>query len=73
MGELLSAEPLDGVRLLAPDDPALYLDAELVMGDRSSPGDLDPDVVGRRLLNSLTGRILVDGELVGAWAGLRTG
>ncbi len=66
--ELLGAEPVEGVRLLAPDDPLLYLDRDLVMGDSRRVVHLDPAAVGQRLVNSMAGRIMVDGELVGAWA-----
>jgi hypothetical protein len=64
---LLTGEPVEGVRLLAPDDPLLYLDRGLVMSDSRILGHVDPAAVGQSLVNSLTGRILVDGRLVGAW------
>ncbi len=57
-----TAEASRTVRLLPMGDPYLYLDHPPV----PSVPEVGPDV-SQRLVNSLGGRILVDGELVGAW------
>jgi hypothetical protein len=62
-----AAELPAGVRMLAMDDPYLYLDGPTLIGDRPRLDHLDPAALGRRLVNSLSGRLLVDGELVGSW------
>jgi hypothetical protein len=62
-----AAEPLGGIRLLAMDDPYLYLDGPTLIGDRPRLDHLDPAALGHRLVNSLAGRVLVDGRLVGSW------
>jgi hypothetical protein len=59
---LRGAKPAKSVRLLPMGDPYLYLDHEAV----PRLPEVGPDV-SQRLVNSLGGRILVDGELVGAW------
>jgi hypothetical protein len=51
-----------GVRLLPQGDPALYLDAPPV--PRVPPVTAS---LSSRMGNSLTGRVVVDGEIVGAW------
>jgi hypothetical protein len=50
------------VRLLPMGDPYLYFDTA---GAPRDP-ELGPDVT-QRLINSLAGRVLLDGELVGSW------
>jgi hypothetical protein len=60
-----------GVRLLPAGDPCLYMGDDLP----SAPEPRRPDPAGgvtSRLLNSLTGRILVDGTIVGAWGRVQT-
>jgi hypothetical protein len=60
---LASASPVEGVRLLPGGaDPFLYLDHDPV----PAQPEVGPDVT-QRLVNSLTGRILLDGAFVGAW------
>jgi len=54
-------------RMLAPDDSYLELDRTTILGDHPRLAHLDVVELGSRLLNSLAGRILVDGELVGSW------
>jgi hypothetical protein len=67
LGALRSAPAVTGVRLLPMNDPHLHLAGEVDAAepalDPAAPG---PDVT-QRLLNSLTGRILLDGRLVGGW------
>jgi hypothetical protein len=64
-----AAGRVEGVRFLPPGDPFLHLDAGLVVP--SPPprvADREPEPgVSRRLLNSLTGRVLVDGEIAASW------
>jgi hypothetical protein len=57
---LAGAAPAVVVRLLPFGDPYLYLDAPTV--------PKVPDGVPTRVVNSLGGRIFVDGDVVGAWA-----
>jgi hypothetical protein len=66
---LRADEPLAGVRLLPLGDPVLHLDKGLVvppvpghLADRRPSGD-----VTQRLLNSLGGRVVADGEIVASW------
>jgi hypothetical protein len=59
---LCAAEPPKAVSLLPLGDPYLYLDQPPV----PRLPEVGPDV-SQRLVNSLGGRILVDGEIVGAW------
>ena len=60
---LTSASRVEGVRLLPGlGDPYLYLDH----GQVPALPEVGPDM-SQRLVNSLAGRILLDGELVGAW------
>jgi hypothetical protein len=66
--DLEGAEPGDAVRLLpALGDPLLYMDPEPLPKEP----ELGPDVT-QRLINSLGGRILVEGNLVGAWGRVQT-
>lgn len=63
---------INGVRMLPAGDPYLSLDHGFVVAD--PPARLEersPGGVTRRVLNSLTGRVVVDGEIVGSWG--RTG
>jgi hypothetical protein len=63
MDALTRAKPVDGVRLLPGlGDPYLYFD----QGPVPATPEVGPDV-SQRVVNSLAGRILCDGELVGAW------
>jgi hypothetical protein len=64
-----AARPV-GVRLLPPGDP--YLQADLPLLVEAAPtGAGEPGIADRtsdsRLRNSLTGRVLLDGDLCGAW------
>jgi hypothetical protein len=59
---LSDAQAANVVRLLPMGDPYLYLDTA---GAPKDP-ELAPDVT-QRLINSLAGRVLLDGELVGSW------
>lgn len=67
---LLAAAPAEGVRLLPPGDPLLYMrDTE---GEPPPPIPVDPGrKVTQRLVNSLKGRLLIDGEVAGAWGRTR--
>ena len=70
---LAAAARPTGVRLLPMGDPYLSLDRDL-LEPPSPPAVRAPahgPAVTRRLRNSLTGRLLVDGELVGAWGRVR--
>lgn len=63
---LLGAERPAGVRFLPGGDPALSVPADAP----PAPEPLEPDEarrITRRLVNSLHGRIVVDGAVVGAW------
>ena len=63
---LVDAESPSGVRLLPMGDPCLYLGDDLPAG----PSPLTPDPaagVTSRLINSLTGRVVAHGQVVGAW------
>ncbi len=68
---LRTAGPTPGVRLLMLGDPLLALDRELGEPPAASvPGPLHDDrgrPVTPRLRNSLAGRIVVDGALIGSW------
>ena len=65
LDELRATEPpVVGVRLLPQNDPHLHLVEDVAAADREIPEPVD---VTSRLRNSLTGRILLDGELVGGW------
>jgi hypothetical protein len=63
-----------GVRLLPMGDPYLHLDLGLIIARPSArlipDGETSP--TRRRALNALTGRLLVDGQLIGSWARTRT-
>jgi hypothetical protein len=61
------APPWTGVRFLPQGDPFLYLDHDLIAPANRRPFPKPDAKVSTRLVNSLTGRILVDGKLVGAW------
>jgi hypothetical protein len=64
---LRTADRPRGVRFLALGDPYLYRDQDLLV--RTDPGP-EPKLGGwvtRRLVNSLTGRVMMDGEVVGAF------
>ena len=59
-----------GVRLLPIGDPYLQLDVPMLTEAAptgAAAASLADRTDDRRLLNSLTGRILLDGQLVGAW------
>jgi hypothetical protein len=62
-------EPLATVRLLPPGDPVLYLDKHLVVPDPPDHiAQRQPSAdVPQRLLNSLYGRVLLDGRIVASW------
>jgi hypothetical protein len=63
---LLGAERPAGVRFLPGGDPALSVPADVP----PAPEPLEPDearLITRRLVNSLHGRIVVDGAVAGAW------
>lgn len=59
-----------GVRLLPPGDPYLQADVPLLV-QAAPTGAGEPSITGRtsdaRLRNSLSGRILLDGDLAGGW------
>jgi hypothetical protein len=61
--------PIDGVRLLPAGDPVRYLDKRTVICD--PPRHLSqrrPDATAtQRLLNSLWGRVILDGRIVASW------
>jgi hypothetical protein len=61
--------PPCGVRFLPQGDPYLALDAADVQAGRPPPpaGDEAGAALTSRLVNSLSGRILVDGRIAGAW------
>jgi hypothetical protein len=62
-----NAKSSEGVRFLPLGDPYLYLDQKLLIpANRKSLPKPDSKVT-TRLLNSLAGRILLDGKLVGVW------
>jgi hypothetical protein len=64
--DLVAAAPPVGCRLLPLGDPCLYLGDD----QPQPPPRRVPDDANRltpRLINSLTGRIVVDGDVVGAW------
>jgi hypothetical protein len=66
-----SARPPEGVRLLPPGEPYLYNDHDLLVRTAErEPLQPGPSLT-RRLINSLSGRILVDGEVVGAFGRVR--
>lgn len=60
---LVYAEPVTGVRFLPQGDP--FLSADPLVAQREPA--IERPGVQRRVLNSLSGRILVDGALVGSW------
>lgn len=64
---LREAPPWTGVRFLPQGDPFLYLDHDLIAPAHRRPLPKPDSNVSTRLINSLTGRILVDEKLVGAW------
>jgi hypothetical protein len=66
---LLGSEPPRGVRFLPPGDPYLVLDRAATLAGCPPPpsGDEAGAPLTTRLVNSLTGRILVDGRVAGAW------
>ncbi|SRR5579884_141783 len=69
MPALTDAEPVHGVRFLPPSDPYLYLDSRLIPG-MDAVEDCVEALRGRhasRLLNSLSGRVTMAGNIVGAW------
>jgi hypothetical protein len=60
----------EGVRLLPQGDPALY--ARVPSKDhRPRPAVAPSAGVTQRLVNSLTGRVVVDGDIVGSWGRVR--
>jgi hypothetical protein len=62
----ISAPRPVGVRLLPPGDPVLHVpDPTPVRPPRVRPRP--EDGITSRLVNSLTGRVVVDGEVVGSW------
>jgi hypothetical protein len=66
LDNLAGAASPAGVRLLPMGDPCLYIAKDLP----PSPPPQTPDAAVRitsRLVNSLTGRVVVDGDIVGAW------
>jgi hypothetical protein len=69
VGALTGCEPPRGVRFLPQGDPYLALDrAEALAGCPPPPSrDEAGGSLTTRLVNSLSGRILVDGRLAGAW------
>ncbi|MEY2478280.1 MAG: hypothetical protein QOG87_3595 [Actinomycetota bacterium] len=69
----LAAVPPEGVRLLPMGDPLLSTDADRLLpasGDRLPLPPVGPTVT-QRLLNSLGGSVLIDGDLVAAWGRLQ--
>ncbi|MBO0681793.1 MAG: winged helix DNA-binding domain-containing protein [Candidatus Dormibacteraeota bacterium] len=67
---LTRAEPAFGVRLLPMGDPYLALDRNLFDAPGAFPPPTEDDrgqPVTSRLVNSLGGRVLVDGRIVGSW------
>ena len=66
---LTGCEPPAGVRLLPQGDPYLALDQAWAHADRPPPPIEDGAgaPLTTRLVNSLSGRVLVDGRLAGAW------
>lgn len=67
---LLDAAPPIGVRLLPAGDPCLFVAEDL---DAAPDRPLDAAAgVTPRLRNSLTGRIVVDGRIVGSWGRVGT-
>jgi Winged helix DNA-binding domain len=67
---LRTAVPPTGVRLLPPGDPFLQADVPALVA-AAPTGAGEPTVAARtddsRLRNSLTGRVLLDGDLAGHW------
>jgi hypothetical protein len=63
---LVDASPPVGVRLLPMGDPCLYLGDDLPPAPPPRAADLAAGITSR-LVNSLTGRVVLDGEVVGAW------
>lgn len=64
--DLSSAERPRGVRLLPAGDPCLFMGGDLP----SAPEPHRPDEaagITTRMLNGLSGRVVVDGAIVGAW------
>lgn len=66
-GDAVVAAPVAGVRLLPLFDPYLAIDKDLLEPASRLPLPPVGGDVTQRLLNSLAGRILLDGEVVGAW------
>jgi hypothetical protein len=66
---LTGCEPPAGVRFLPQGDPYLALDRAEVLAGRPPPPSEDESgaALTTRLVNSLSGRILVDGRVAGAW------
>lgn len=64
---LRDAPACEGIRFLPQGDPFLYLDHDLMAPQSRKPFPKPDTNVSSRLINSLTGRFLVDGKLVGAW------
>jgi Winged helix DNA-binding domain len=68
---LRGARPPEGVRLLPMGDPLWALDRRLLGWDApdvpAPVRDERGEAITRRLVNSLGGRILVDGRIVGSW------
>ncbi|MBV8693355.1 MAG: winged helix DNA-binding domain-containing protein, partial [Actinobacteria bacterium] len=64
--DLVEAVPPKGVRLLPMGDPCLYLGDDQPPSPSPQPLDAAAKVT-KRLVNSFTGRVVVDGEVVGAW------
>jgi hypothetical protein len=62
---LASAQPLEGVRLLAMDDPFTKYDHELLLADDALRARALPRV--GRSPGYIPGAVLVDGEIVGGW------
>jgi len=68
---LVAAEPPTGIRFLPVGDPYLAIDRRLLDAEaaavRAPTRDQHGVAVTRRLVNSLGGRILIDGRVRGAW------
>ena len=63
---LVDASRPSGTRFLPQGDPCLYLSEDLEPQPRTRTTDSDAGIT-TRLLNSLTGRIVDDGEILGGW------